>query len=302
MMIDMNLFRVFDAVMTERHVGRAADRIGRSQPAVSNAIRRLRDAFHDPLFVRASDGMRPTARAEEIWREISPALTTLAMAAHAKRFEASKVDGALTVACTDFEASLLLGPITRALSRMAPALDLVLLPGGAGRSEALLQSGQADVAVGFLPAAPSTVRSASLFADSFAVVMRKGHPLRRRGLTLDRYCDASHVLVSPAGHRTGFVDELLAKQGLRRRVVVVVNHFHLIPDLLIASDRIATSSKRLMKALDPAGQLYAAASPLALTPVQISLYWHQRTHSDRRLNWCRQMLIECCREGRAEQP
>jgi DNA-binding transcriptional LysR family regulator len=295
MMIDMNLFRVFEAVMTERHVGRAAQRIGRTQPAVSNAIRRLRDVFRDPLFVRASDGMRPTARALEIWREIAPALLTLSTAAHAKRFDPSEVDGVLTVACTDFEASLLLGPIVQALARQAPKLDLVLLPGGAGRAEALLQSGQADVSIGYLPSAPETVRSAPLFDDEIAVLMRKAHPLRRRGLTLSGYSKARHVLVSPVGQRSGFVDELLVQQGRRRHVAVVVNHFHLVPGLLASSDCIATTSRRLMKTLDTHGELFAATPPLPIPPVPISLYWHQRTDVDRRLNWCRRLLIDCCR-------
>jgi DNA-binding transcriptional LysR family regulator len=295
MMIDMNLFRVFDAVMTERHVGRAADRIGRSQPAVSNAIRRLRDVFRDPLFVRASDGMRPTARAEEIWREIAPALTTLLTAAHDKRFDPREVDGVLTIACTDFEASLLLEPVTRALSEQAPSVKLVLLPGGAGRAEVLLHSGQADVSMGYLPTPPSTIRSVHLFDDSFAVWMRKTHPLRRKGLTLERYCNASHVLVSPMGHRKGFVDDLLSQEDRNRNVNVVVNHFHLVPMLLLQSDRIATTSERLLKALDPTGLLYAATPPLPIPAVPIGLYWHQRTDVDRRLQWCRNVLIDICR-------
>jgi DNA-binding transcriptional LysR family regulator len=295
MMMDMNLFRVFEAVMTERHVGRAAARIHRTQPAVSNAIRRLRDVFHDPLFVRASDGMRPTARALEIWRDIAPALTTLSTAAHAKAFDAAQVDGVLTIACTDFEASLLLGPITRALARWAPAIDLVLLPGGAGRAEALLQSGQADVSIGYLPIVPNTLRSTHLFDDAFAVVMRKAHPLRRQGLTMARFCKASHVLVSPVGQRSGFVDDLLAQQGKKRHVAVVVNHFHLVPSLLAGTDHIATSSSRLMKALDPAGLLHVAAPPLPMPAVPINLYWHQRADADRRMGWCRQLLVQCCK-------
>jgi DNA-binding transcriptional LysR family regulator len=105
------------------------------------------------------------------------------------------------------------------------------------------------------------------------------------------------LLVSPVGHRTGVVDDLLAQQGQRRHVAVVVNHFHLVPSLLADTDHIATSSQRLMKKLDTAGLLHVVAPPLSMVPVPISLYWHQRTDADRKLHWCRRVLIE---SGRAK--
>jgi DNA-binding transcriptional LysR family regulator len=294
MMIDLNLFRVFDAVMTERHVGRAAMHIGRTQPAVSNAIRRMRHVFRDPLFVRAPDGIRPTPRAEELWREIAPAMEGLSRTAQEKKFDSTKVSGALTVACTDFEATLLLRQIVKALGTKASAVDLVLLPGGSGKSQPLLMSGEADIALGFLPNFPSNIESRALFDDHFSVIMRKKHPLAKRSLKLADYCTASHLLVSPVGERRGFIDDRLSAVGKGRRVAVVVNHFHLAPAVLEVTDLIATLSSDLMKTLGTE-RLHHAVVPIPIGPVTISLYWHKRTHADQRLSFLRQMVFDACR-------
>lgn len=296
-MIDLNLFRVFDAVMTERHVGRAAMRIGRTQPAVSNAIRRMRHVFRDPLFVRAPDGIRPTPRAEELWREIAPAMEGLSRTAQEKEFDSAKVSGSLTVACTDFEATLLLQQIVQVLGTKAPAVDLVLLPGGSGKSQPLLMSGEADIALGFLPNIPSNIESRALFGDHFSVVMRKKHSLAKRSIELDAYCAASHLLVSPVGERRGFIDDKLSALGKSRRVAVVINHFHLAPAVLEVTDHIATLSSDLMKTLDTEKRLHHAKTPITIETVVISMYWQKRTHADQRLHFLRQMIFDACRSN-----
>jgi DNA-binding transcriptional LysR family regulator len=292
MMMDLNLLRVFDAVMTERHVGRAAEKVARSQPAVSNAISRLRSKLDDPLFIRAPNGVTPTPKAEELWREIGPAIDALRASTEKQRFDPGKVVGQLHIACTDFESTLLLSQILRTLKKSAPAINVIFIPGSATASQAALQNSNADIALGFLPASNSAIRSRILFEDSFCVAMHKKNPLARKQIELRNYVKADHLLVSPPGDRRGVVDEILAARGLSRRIALVINHFHLIPDALAASDLLATASEKLMSHFGPASGLVLRPPPLTLPPIQIGMYWHRRSDADQRLSWLRKLLLE----------
>jgi DNA-binding transcriptional LysR family regulator len=292
MMIDLNLFRIFDAVMTERHVGRAAATVARTQPAVSNAISRLRSKLNDPLFIRAPNGVTPTARAEALWREIGPAIDTLSALTEQQDFDSKKIKGQLNVACTDFESTLLLGPILRLLQKSAPAVNLIFIPGSAVASHAALHIGSADIALGFSPATNSAIRSRLLFDDCFCVAMRKKNPLAGKQLDLRSYVKADHLLVSPLGDSSGIVDEILAARGLARRIALVINHFHLVPEALKSSDLIATTSEKLLSQVGQSSDLVLRPPPLAVPPIQINLYWHRRTEADQRLSWLRKILVE----------
>jgi DNA-binding transcriptional LysR family regulator len=291
-MMDLNLFRIFDAVMTERHVGRAAERVARTQPAVSNAISRLRSKLNDPLFIRASHGVTPTPKAEALWREIGPAIDALRAATELQNFDPKKVTGQLNIACTDFESTLLLVPILRTLQKSAPAIDVIFVPGSAVGSQAALQSSSADIALGFLPATNSAIRSRILFEDYFCVAMRKKNPLAHKQLDLRSYVKADHLLVSPSGDGRGVVDEMLAARGLSRRISLVLNHFHLVPEALAVSDRLATTSAKLMAQFGLMDGLTLKPPPLTIPPIQIGLYWHRRTENDLRLTWLRKLLLE----------
>jgi DNA-binding transcriptional LysR family regulator len=291
-MIDLNLLRIFDAVMTERHVGRAAERVARTQPAVSNAISRLRSKLNDPLFTRTPKGVTPTLKAEALWREISPALDALIAATERQNFDPQKITGQFVIACTDFESTLLLEPILRILQKSAPTVSVIFIPGSAIASQTVLQSGNADIALGFLPETSSAIRSRILFEDSFCVAMRKKHPLARKPQDLRSYVKADHLLVSPSGDSRGVVDEVLAARGLSRRIALVINHFHLIPEALMASDMLATSSAKLMSQFGQTSELVLKPPPLAIPLIQISLYWHRRTENDQRLSWFRKLLVE----------
>jgi DNA-binding transcriptional LysR family regulator len=292
MMIDLNLLRVFDAVMTERHVGRAAERVARTQPAVSNAISRLRSKLNDPLFIRTPKGVMPTNKAEVLWLEIRPALDALIAATERQNFDPQKISGQLVIACTDFESTLLLEPILRILQKSAPTVRVIFIPGSANGSQTALQSGNADIALGFLAETNTAIRSRILFEDSFCIAMRKKHPLARKPQDLNSYVNADHLLVSPSGDSRGIVDEVLTARGLSRRVALVINHFHLIPEALMASDMLATSSAKLLSQFGKTSELVLKPSPLTIPAIQISLYWHRRTENDQRVSWLRRLLLE----------
>ncbi len=292
-MIDLNLLRVFDAVMTERHVGRAAERIARTQPAVSNALSRLRHHFSDPLFVRSGEGMRPTPQAESLWRELAPAFETLSRQAQAHSHGKPQLTGDFIVSCTDFESNLFLQPLYATLRKRAEQVNLVCRPGGGDQAISDLNTMHAHLALGFLPNAPSQIRRRLLFEDGFVVLMRRTHPLAKQTLTLKRYAAALHAVVSPSGQRHGFVDDELMAHGLARRVSLVVNQFGLLSAVLLDSDLIATVSQRnaaRWMALDK--RLVSASVPISLPPARIHAYWHRRVDGDPRLSMLMDMALD----------
>lgn len=283
-MIDLNLLRIFDAVMTERHVGRAALLVSRTQPAVSNALTRLRQHFDDPLFLRSGDGMRPTAKAESIWRELAPAFETLSRQSQTQQIGQAQLSGDFIISCTDFESNLFLRTLHSAFSKQAASVNLVFRPGGGEKSISELNAAHAHLALGFVPDAPTQIRRRLLFEDSFTVLMQRSHPFANQSLTLKRYATATHVVVSPSGQRHGFVDDELMALGLARRVSLVVNQFGLLHAALQDADVIATVSKR------NANQLLAHTKnfickpvPIKLPPARIHAYWHRRADADQRL-------------------
>jgi DNA-binding transcriptional LysR family regulator len=291
-MMDLNLLRVFDAVMTERHVGRAAVSIGRTQPAVSNALARLRAEFGDPLFVRSPTGVTPTARAEEIWRQVTPAIDIVRALGMRTHFVPSTTRETFRIACTDLESSLVLKPLVKALGETAPLANLAMYPGGHESSQMLLARNTVDVAIGHLPSTSSDIRSCHLFPDRLVVAMRNNHPLATKKLTMTRYASADHVLVSASGAQRGIVDDKLQQYGYSRRVVVTVNHFHAVPDLLIDSDLIATTSERMLINHPNYKNLHLVPPPVPLEDFSIQVYWHRRTATDPRHVWWRAFLLK----------
>ena len=195
--LDLNLLRVFDAVMTEQNLTRAANRLAMTQPAISNAVKRVRDALGDELLIRTAHGVKPTARAESLWPAVRRALADLEEAVAPRTFELAKANATFRMAMADAAAV----PVATGEQhiRMVPLTTREPRP--------MLLRGDIDLAIGFFPgvvaqlqgATETPVRHERLYAGHYVAVMRKQHPLADKELTLDRYCDANHLLVSFSG-------------------------------------------------------------------------------------------------------
>ena len=242
--LDLNLLKIFDVVMVERNVTRAASRLAMTQPAVSNALRRLRESTHEELFVPTSSGVTPTAHAQALWPAVRASLDNLQDAFEPQGFD-SRVDARVfTLAMADATAAVFVPVLVDELQREESSVDLRLVPLNTRDPRAMLEQGQADVALGFFPEVAgavaaegeaSAMRGERLYACEYVCVMRRDHPLSRDGaLTLDSYCDAQHVRVSFAGHLRDYVDEALSRLGRKRRCLLTVNEgFVLILHLLL---------------------------------------------------------------------
>jgi DNA-binding transcriptional LysR family regulator len=289
--IDLNLALVLDALLEERHVTRAAERLGITQSAASHALSRLRDVLRDPLLVRGPRGMVPTPRAEALAPVIRRSLGDLSAAfADDTRFDPATAKLTVRIATSDYIEFAILPTLVAQLAKLAPGID-VWVHAFNDRGDDLA-SGAVDLAL----APKGTMRGAgvfekTLFADNFRAVMREDHPLAGGRMTLARYCAADHVMVAPGGRPGSFVDDALARLGRSRRVAVAVPHFLVVPHLLVESDLIATLATRIADRVADRFGLVTMPPPIDIPDFTIAAAWHERTHHDPALRWLREQLF-----------
>jgi len=275
--LDLNLLKVFEAVLGERHVTRAAGRLGLTQPAVSGALARLRTAFGDPLFVRVPGGVEPTALARELAGPVVAALDGV-RAALALRlpFDPTTAEAVFTVGFSELAETVLGPPLFAALAREAPGVVLAVRHADRTDAPGLLDAGAIELAVGVLPEPPPRFTRVMLAGDAFVTLMRPGHPLATGELTLARFAATPHLLVSANGTRVGAFDAPMAAAGHPRRVGAVVAHYAAVPAILAETDLVCTLSARLGRPMAAAQGLVARAPPIALPHARLALVWHRR--------------------------
>ena len=299
---DLNLLKVFDEVMAERSLTRAASRLALTQPAVSNALRRLRDAMGDELLVRKGRSLEPTARALELWPLVREILHTLQTSLGPADFDPATADKAFVLTMADATAAELMPGLVRVLEEEAPGVTLRVVPLTTRDPRRLLEDGEADLAIGHFPAvlADLTAKAQAgdnvsflhhrLFAGDYVCVMRQGHPLANAPLTLDRFCSARHMLVSFSGRAFGFVDEALALVGRTRLVVLTVNQFFTAGKVVAHSDLLTVLPRHFISVTGFAEQLVQHELPFAVPAIHVDTLWHQRQDSASAHAWLREKV------------
>jgi DNA-binding transcriptional LysR family regulator len=293
--IDLNALVVLDALLAERHVTRAAAKVGLSQSAVSHALARLRALLGDPLLVRGPRGaLVATPRAEAIAPALRQALDGVRTAIRGEpRFDPATVRRSFRIGTGDYAELILLPRLVARLAREAPGVDLWVVP-VPDDTAAALAAGAIDLAIGVwgAPSWPAGLYQRGLFDEDFRCVVRAGHPATAQRLTLARFCELDHLLVAPRGTPGGTVDNQLAALGRTRRVAVRVPHFLIAPHVIAASDLVVTIATRLARLYaEPLG-LELIAPPLDLPPFTVSMVWHERAHHDPGHRWLRERLVE----------
>lgn len=296
--IDLNLLRVMQAVDQEGSVTRAAQRLGLSQPAVSNALARLRRVLADPLFVRSSQGMEATPRARRVVDAIDAAMGLIRQGLRdAEGFDPTRATEEFALLMSEMGEMVFLPPLMAHLRDHAPRVRARVLQFAGGNYGEALEAGLADLAMGYLPNPRSSLRSRRLFCDHFVCMVRAGHPVLDADLTLERYTALSHVAVARRGGQEGLVTAALAAAGVRRQVALVIPHFAAAPGVVAASDLAVTVPSRLMRLYAGAG-VVGIAMPLAMPSIELSLYWHERLHEDPANQWLRGMFVALFANGR----
>jgi DNA-binding transcriptional LysR family regulator len=286
--LDLNLLRVFDQVMAERNLTRAARNLAMTQPAVSNALNRLRDAVGDKLVARSGYGVEPTPRALALWPAIADALRQMEASLTPGEFVASEAATTFVLGMADATAAELVPGLVEIIERDAPGVSMRVLPLTTRDPRRLLDEGHMDLAAGFFPLVLADLTAQSqgggmapfdhqrLFAGEYVCVMRKGHPLASGPLTVKRYCAARHLLVSFSGRPYGMVDEALASLGRKRRVVITANQFFTAGRVVAGSDLLTVLPRHFVNITGMAHEFVLRDLPFDVPPVLVDSLWHRR--------------------------
>ncbi len=301
--LDLNLLRVFNEVMSERNITRAAARLAMTQPAVSNALKRLRETLGDELVHRSGHGVEPTPKALALWPTVRDALAQLRSSLAPGRFDPAQAHEVFVLAMSDATAARLVPGLVHILDREAPGLSLRVLPLTTRDPRELLASGGADMAIGHFPGVLSELGATHLqeavprfvhqrlYDGEYVVVMRKGHPLASQPLDLEAYCHARHLLVSFSGRPFGFVDEALTALSRRRRVVLTVNQFFTAGQVVATTDLLTVLPRHFVGATGRADALVLRELPLAVPAVHVDVLWHQQVAHSSAHAWLREAVL-----------
>lgn len=320
--LDLNLLRVFDAVMDERSVLRASQRICLSQSAVSHALARLREMLGDDLFVRTTSGMQPTARAVVMAPLIREAWKSLEAAIGTPNFEPDKSSKRFTIAVNDFVATVIVPDLLRLLRREAPLIDLVIVPDTRMHLVEQIDLGQIDAAIGTFLQVPARFRTAPLFAYDDVLIASASRKLGK--ISPDSLSRLSIAAVSLHGDHEDIVNGFVSQNGLSRRsemydratlvqalsacmdrprAVISMPHFLALPALLEHTDLTAIVPRPLAPSLAGARKLSVYELPYNPPMVEVSVLWHERTARDASHRWLHEMLrraTEALRRSSAE--
>lgn len=297
--LDLNLLRVFDAVMTEGSVTRAAEVLALTQPAASHALKRLNAWLGEPLFQRSAAGMTPGARAVALWPQVRAALQDLERVLAPGTFDPQRDAAEFRLAMSDASAGALVPALVAAVAREAAQADLRVAPLTTRDPRALLHAEEADLAIGYFPALfsamlaegeRSLLRHVRLHQTPYVCVMRPQHPLAAEDLTLERYVQAQHVLVSVSGRAYAEVDEALARLGRRRRVVLTVNQYHLAGRVVAQSDLLTVLPQSFVTGSVP-GPVVVRPLPVEIGPLTVDMVWLARRDSDPAHRWLRERVL-----------
>jgi DNA-binding transcriptional LysR family regulator len=296
--LDLNLLLAFESLMIERNVTRAARRSGLSQPAMSNALARLRRSFDDPLLVRTPEGMKPTPVAQSLIVPVRAALDGLRAVLEEKpTFDAASSHRTFRLLANDYAEIVLLAPLIGKVQAMATGITLRV-----ERPRSLFQppaspslADSFDLAIGFFPDALSletNLRSELLWEEENVCIVHENHPLIRGKLSLKQYVAACHAAVFYKSEGTGIIDSLLEQKGYARRTVILVPHFASVGFIVAASDVIATVPQRLAAQFNKSLRLQVLPVPLAMPPFRTQMIWHERSQMDPAHSWLRNLISE----------
>ncbi|WP_287029350.1 LysR family transcriptional regulator [Pseudomonas sp. UBA6310] len=297
--VDLNLFIVFDAIYSEANLTRAGQIVGITQPAVSNALARLRETFNDPLFVRTAQGMVPTPMAQNIIGPVRNALQLLRVSVQESRiFNPQQANKTYRVSMTDLTEAVLLPPLFQRLRRLAPQVCIESMLSRRREMTKELAAGRLDFAVDAPLNTDPQVRHVKLLDDRYVCALRRGHPLAKEKISLDDYLSLSHIHISSRRSGLGYVDLSLGKMGIQRRVVLRSQHYLMASTVLQQTDMAMTVPERFAKRHD----LHYVDLPVNDVPnVESHLYWHESTDQDPANRWMREQLIEIAQKVSASE-
>ena len=288
---DLNLLLVFEAVLKDRNVTAAGARLGMSQPTMSHALKRLRAMCGDPLFVRTTHGMQPTPYALQLAAPIEQSLETIRSSLdRGLRFDAATSTRTFNLLMTDIGESMFLPRLMAHLRTAAPGVNIVATQIVRDQYRDALQSGSVDLALGQMPNLLSGFYQQRLFEDPYVCMVRADHPRIGARIGMKQYLSEVHQRVALPGSVESVVEQVLAKQGLQRRVALRIPHYLAAPAIIAATDLVVTVPRLLSQALGRGYELRTLAPPLSLPRIVVRQFWHERNHYDAGNRWLRSAI------------
>lgn len=288
--LDLNLLVVFDALMQERNVTKAASRLALSQPALSHALARLRHMLKDELFVRSPKGMVPTPRAEALAAPIRRALDELQRSLEPPQFDASTAARNFRIAVDNYAAIVLVARLTASIAKAAPNVTLEFRPSGTLNVPDLLDRGQLDVAIGPFAEESERFSRKKLLVDSFVALLRRSHAAANgRKFTLEAFAALPHLEISSSRHATDFIDAALARRKLGRRIVLRAPFLSAVR-ILASSDTVAVLPRRIARELTGYRPLVLRDLPFAAPEVETAMTWPRWLNDQPAHRWLREAV------------
>ena len=305
--IDLNLFLVFQAIYATRSVTLAGDRLGMTQSAVSNALKRMRERFNDALFVRSADGMVPTPVAERLIAPIEEGIACLVQAVDQGRtFEPETSSRTFRIAVNDIGQLVMMPELLSVARGIAPGVRFETVDVSVAEARQRMLHGQIDVALGSWEAMGPSFYQQRLFDETFVVLMAKASPLgTRERIELDDYLAAEHIAYRPQGTTDSQLQQTLDRAGAldRRRVVLTAAHSLGLTSIVATSGLLLTAPARLAKAMVASrADLHSVEAPFEVRPFEIRQQWHERFHQDSGNRWLRELIFGLFHERSNREP
>lgn len=293
--LDLNLLRVFDAIYIERSISRAASRLNLSQPAVSNALARLRERMGDPLFERTAEGMAPTPRAKTIAEPIQQALDLLREGLSVRSgFDFSRSRRSFEFAVEDYGENVILPRFLKWLNEVAPGIRIVIRPEPGIQAKEALRRGTIDLALGYFVPGTEDFHHHCVMTDSLLTLARQDHPDISERLPLETFLKVRHVALIPRTKSMPMIDLALAKRGLQRDIAVQVPHFQSMPVIVRNTNLLGTMPKRMAVLYADHFGLQPYQPPVRTPDFPVYLIWHQSANDDIAHRWLREAFIDLC--------
>jgi DNA-binding transcriptional LysR family regulator len=293
--LETHLLRVLQTLLTEQSVSRAALKLGLSQPATSNALRRLREITGDAILVRSKSGMVATERGRELLAFASDALTAMDRIVHRPgEFSAQTSTRVFRLGAPDYLDAVFLPNIAEVLCRCAPQAKMIVHPINADFDyEHALEGGTLDVVIGNWLEPPPQLHMSRLFDDEVVCMLGLKHPLAGKGISMKHYLELRHLAPTPyVSERASFIDGCLAEQGLQRNIQMTIPYFGLVPYILMSTDLVFTTGRQLAEHYARYLPIKVVPSPFKFPPMRFYQLWHSRSHEAPEVIWLRRRIAE----------
>ena len=282
---ELNLLVIFDAIMTESSITKAAKRLNITQSAVSNAVARMRNQWKDDLFVKKGRNIQPTFKAKDLWENIREPLHKITTALAPDEFNPEASERIFRVAIPDSVAGLVWPQLRGVLEREAPKVSVHAIPYTIVNGERVLNNAEVDLLVTVSNLMPPFITSKPLYEVEYVCVMNPAHKLASGKFTLQKFVNADHLLVSLSGDVFGYTDRVLAEKNLKRNIAMTVNGFSNVPSIIQQTNLISVLPSLFVENELKQGNLIARRLPIKIPNNQVHMYWHVRSEQDHGVCW-----------------